>query len=120
MTSQPTTGNGALSLKSWTLIVWGLYLASFFSLAITQIIGLIIAYVKRSDAAGTPFEFHMIYAMRTFWIGLGIGIIGLILSVVGIGVLVLIGLVIWQLYRIIRGLIRAADGQPIENPLSWL
>jgi uncharacterized membrane protein len=34
--------------------------------------------------------------------------------------LVLIGLVIWQLYRIIRGLIRAADGQPIENPLSWL
>jgi uncharacterized membrane protein len=58
--------------------------------------------------------------MRTFWIGLGIGIIGLILSVVGIGVLVLIGLVIWQLYRIIRGLIRAADGQPIENPLSWL
>ena len=76
--------------------------------------------MKRSDAAGTPFESHMIYAMRTFWIGLGIGIIGLILSVVGIGVLVLIGLVIWQLYRIIRGLIRAADGQPIENPLSWL
>jgi uncharacterized membrane protein len=40
-------------VKSWTLIVWGLYLASFFSLATTQIIGLIIAYVKRSDAAGT-------------------------------------------------------------------
>jgi hypothetical protein len=37
MTSQPTTGNGGLSLKSWTLIVWGLYLASFFSLATTQI-----------------------------------------------------------------------------------
>jgi uncharacterized membrane protein len=33
---------------------------------------------------------------------------------------VLIGLIIWQLYRIIRGLIRALDGQPIENPLSWL
>ena len=76
--------------------------------------------MKCSDAAGTPFESHMIYAMRTFWIGLGIGFIGLVLSVVGIGVLVLIGLVSWQLYRIIRGLIRAADGQPIENPLSWL
>ena len=107
-------------MTSQTLIVWGLYLASFFSLATTQIIGLIIAHVKRSDAAGTPFESHMIYAIRTFWIGLGIGLIGLILSVVGIGVVVLIGLIIWQLYRIIRGLIRALDGQPIENPLSWL
>jgi uncharacterized membrane protein len=76
-------------VKSWTLIVWGLYLASFFSLATTQIIGLIIAYVKRSDAAGTPFESHMIYAIRTFWIGLGVELIGLILSVVGIGVGVL-------------------------------
>ena len=53
-------------MTSQTLIVWGLYLASFFSLATTQIIGLIIAYVKRSDAAGTPFESHMIYAIRTF------------------------------------------------------
>jgi hypothetical protein len=76
-------------VKSWTLIVWGLYLASFFSLATTQIIGLIIAYVKRRDAAGTPFESHMIYAIRTFWIGLGVELIGLILSVVGIGVGVL-------------------------------
>jgi uncharacterized membrane protein len=76
-------------VKSWTLIVWGLYLASFFSLATTQIIGLIIAYVKRRDAAGTPFESHMIYAIRTFLIGLGVELIGLILSVVGIGVGVL-------------------------------
>ncbi|HBR27710.1 MAG TPA: hypothetical protein DD732_11915 [Rhizobiales bacterium] len=65
-------------------------------------------------------RYHANHAIRTFWIGLGIGLIGLILSVVGIGVVVLIGLVIWQLYRIIRGLIRALDGQPIENPLSWL
>jgi uncharacterized membrane protein len=85
MTSQPTTGNGGLSLRTWTLIVWGLYFLSFFSLAITQIIGLIIAYLKRSDAAGTPFESHMIYAIRTFWIGLGIGFFGLILTVVGSG-----------------------------------
>jgi hypothetical protein len=76
-------------VKSWTLIVWGLYLASFFGLATTQIIGLIIAYVKRRDAAGTPFESHMIYAIRTFWIGLGVELIGLIRSVVGLGVGVL-------------------------------
>jgi uncharacterized membrane protein len=76
-------------VKSWTLIVWGLYLASFFGLATTQIIGLTIAYVKRRDGAGTPFESHMIYAIRTFWIGLGVELIGLIRSVVGIGVGVL-------------------------------
>jgi len=103
-------------VKSWTLIVWGLYLASFFGLATTQIIGLIIAYVKRRDGAGT--QSHMIYAIRTFWIGLGVELIGLIRSVVGIGVGVL-GRRLAAL-RIIRGLIRALDGQPIENPPSWL
>jgi len=43
-------------------IVWGLYLAGFFTFAITAVVAVIIAYVKRGDlvgivgAGGTPCE----------------------------------------------------------------
>jgi uncharacterized membrane protein len=108
------------SPQTWAIVVWGLYVASFFSFAITGIIGVIIAYVKRGDLAGTPYESHMTSAIRTFWIGLIVGVIGLILAFVMIGFLVLGLLALWQLFRIIRGLIRAIDGRPIDDPTGWL
>ena len=53
-------------------------------------------------------------------ISLIIGIIGAVLSLVLIGYLILLALVIWQLFRFVRGLIRAIDGRPIEDPEGWL
>jgi uncharacterized membrane protein len=106
--------------KTWAMIVWGLYIASYFTAFITMIVGLIIAYVKRGELAGTPFESHMTSAIRTFWISLIGGIIGLVLSIVGIGIVILIALAVWQIFRVIRGMIRAVDGRPIEDPTGWL
>jgi uncharacterized membrane protein len=106
--------------KTWAMIVWGLYIASYFTAFITMIIGLVIAYVKRGELAGTPFESHMTSAIRTFWISLIGGIIGLVLSVIGIGIIILIALAVWQIFRVIRGMIRAVDGRPIEDPAGWL
>jgi uncharacterized membrane protein len=106
--------------KTWAIIVWGLYIASYFTFALTMVIGLIIAYVKRADVAGTPFESHMTSAIRTFWISLIVGVIGAVLSFVGIGVVILIALAIWQLFRTIRGLIYALDAKPIGDPTGWL
>lgn len=117
--SSPSTVEG-ISPQTWAVIVWGLYLAAFFTFAITAVIALIIAYVKRGDLAGTPFESHMTSAIRTFWISLLIGVIGAILVMVGVGFLILIALALWQLFRIIRGLIRALDGRPIDDPTGWL
>ena len=48
------------------------------------------------------------------------GIIGIVLTFVGIGIVILIALVVWQLFRIIRGLVRALDGRPIDDPAGWL
>jgi uncharacterized membrane protein len=106
--------------KTWAIIVWGLYIASYFTFALTMLIGLIIAYVKRADVAGTPFESHMTSAIRTFWISLIVGVIGAVLSFVGIGLVILIALAIWQLFRTIRGLIYALDAKPIGDPIGWL
>ena len=62
----------------------------------------------------------MTSAIRTFWISLIVGIIGLLLALVIVGFVVLGLLALWQLFRVIRGLIRAIDGQPIADPAGWL
>jgi uncharacterized membrane protein len=114
------TSNSTTDPKTWTLIVWGLYVASFFTCGLTAIIGVVIAYVKRGELAGTPFDSHMTYAIRTFWISLIGYLIGGALLIVGIGLLILLAVFVWQIYRTIRGIIRALDSQPIDNPEGWL
>ena len=117
--SSPPTAAGT-SPQTWAIVVWAFFLASIFSFAFTAIIGLVIAYVKRRDLTGTPFESHMTSAIRTFWITLIVGILGFVLILVGIGFIILGLLCLWHLFRVIRGLIRAIDGQPIADPAGWL
>jgi uncharacterized membrane protein len=105
--------------RTWAIVVWSLYIASYLSFAITMLVGVIIAYVKRDELAGTPFASHMTSAIRTFWISLVASVIGLALAVIWIGFVVLIALWIWLLFRVIRGLVRAIDSQPIEDPTGW-
>jgi uncharacterized membrane protein len=119
MSQQPSTIAGA-SPQTWAIVVWALYAAAFFTVGIASIIGVIIAYVKRGDLVGTPFESHMTSAIRTFWIGLIVGLIGIVLAFFLIGFLVLGLLALWQLFRIVRGLVRALDGDPIADPTGWL
>ncbi len=104
----------------WAIIIWSLYLASYVTFALTAVAAVIIAYIKRSDLSGTPFESHATSAIRTFWISLIGGLIGLLTSFVGIGIVILIVLAIWNLFRVIRGLVRALDGKPIDDPTGWL
>ncbi len=119
MSQQPSAMSGTTP-QTWATIVWVLYIASYFTAAATGIVGVIIAYVKRGDLAGTPFESHMTSAIRTFWISLIVGIIGIVLAFVGIGLIILVLLAVWQLFRAIRGLVRALDGAPIADPTGWL
>ena len=119
MSQQPSALAGT-SPQTWAIIVWALFLASILSVALTSIIGVIIAYIKRRDLAGTPYESHMTSAIRTFWITLIVGIIGFVLLIVGIGVLILGLLALWHLFRVVRGLIYAIDGRPIADPTGWL
>ena len=119
MSQQPSAMSGTTP-QTWATIVWVLYIASYFTVMLTSIAGLIIAYVKRDDLVGTPYASHMTSAIRTFWISLIVGVIGIILCFFLIGFAVLFLLGIWQLFRAIRGLIRALDNQPIADPNGWL
>lgn len=117
--SMQTTESGT-DPKTWAMIVWGLYIAAYFTGGVTMIVGVIIAYVKRSELIGTEFESHMTSAIRTFWISLIGFIIGALLMIVLIGFAVIAVVFVWQIFRVIRGMIRAIDGRAIDDPTGWL
>jgi uncharacterized membrane protein len=90
---------------------------------IAGIVGLIVAYVVRADAAGTWVESHLRWLIRTFWWSLlwavlgGIVLVtlGLILIGIPIAFLIWIADTLWVFYRVIRGVLLFKDSRPIPG-----
>ena len=99
-------------------IVYYLYLASIL-VGITAIVGVIMAYMNRGQ--GTDWlDSHYTYQIRTFWIGLLYGVIGLVLTFVIIGFAVLLFVLIWWIVRCVKGLQLAGKLQPVPDPATWM
>jgi uncharacterized membrane protein len=98
--------------------VYILSLASFI-IPFTNIVGLILAYVKRPEA---PFWLatHYQYQIRTFWIGLLYAAISIALMAVVIGFILIFVVAIWLLIRYIKGLSLLNRKEAHPNPTSWL
>lgn len=105
-------------LRTLTHILYGLYALHWFTGGISIIVAVIIAYLKRGDAAGTPSEPHLEWLIRTFWMGLVGYIIGAVLVFVVIGFAVLTVVSIWMLYRIVKGWPYLYDNKPLD-PRAW-
>ena len=116
------------------LLVYAAYLLSIPTGGISTIIGLILAYVMKSDAGPAVFS-HYAFQIRTFWLGLlaiPLGVLLIVLGVPlllvgGIGVLPMIvgglmagGVTIWFYVRSIIGLVRAIEGRGYANYRTWL
>jgi uncharacterized membrane protein len=98
-------------LRLFSIVVYALYIAAFCN-GFTALVGVIIAYVKRSDARGTIYESHFTNAIEVFWISLVIGLIAIPLwFLFFLGALIHLGLIVWYLYRSIKGLVRVLDGR---------
>jgi uncharacterized membrane protein len=130
------TPSPSASLISTTLLIYALFgvaaVIALFShgfplvaplMGIVGIVALILAYVKRSDAAGTWLASHYRWLIRTFWFSLLWGVIGgLVLVTLG---LILIGIpiafaiwiitTIWVIYRLIRGYLLFNDSKPVPG-----
>ncbi|RDU95508.1 DUF4870 family protein [Trinickia dinghuensis] len=113
----PTPRAGG-DIRTLTHILYGLYALQWFTGGITIVVAIIIAYLKRDDAAGTPYEAHLTWLIRTFWIGLAGYIIGGVLVFVVIGFAVLTAVSIWMLYRIVKGWLYLYENKPLE-PRAW-
>ena len=100
------------------LIVYILYLAGFVTV-VTAIIGVIIAYIQ-SDTADPIARSHFQFQIRTFWILLLYVAVGLVLTFVGVGVLILLWSLVWSIVRNIKGILALNENKPIADPKSWM
>jgi uncharacterized membrane protein len=132
----PPPGAPSPSLISTTLIIYGLYgLAAVLALAahgfppiaplggIAGIVAIIMAHVKRSEAAGTWLASHYRWLIRTFWFSVLWGVIGgiifVLLFIIIVGIVIAyaiwIATTLWVLYRLIKGYLLFKDSQPVPG-----
>ncbi len=99
-------------------IVYILYLAGVV-FGITGIIGVVMAYINRSDAPDWLAS-HYQFQIRTFWIGALYMLIGIILAFVVIGYLVLVFWVVWLIIRCVKGMKSLDQREAHPNPSGWM
>lgn len=107
-----------VSNKTLALIVYVLYFVGYF-IGISWIIGVIIAHVQ-AGSADALLASHYRFQIRTFWIGLLYIVVGIVLTFVLIGYLVLLWWLIWSLIRNVKGILALNENRPIGDPESWL
>jgi uncharacterized membrane protein len=106
------TAEQLASLKQITMVVYVLQALSFF-FGLTAIVGVVINYVKKEDAAGTLYESHFDWQIRTFWWGLLWAVVGFILAFVLIGFAVMFVAWVWAIYRVVKGWLKLNENQPV-------
>lgn len=100
-------------LKQLTLITYILYAVSAF-VGITAIVAIVINYIKREDTAGTIYESHFTWQIRTFWWSLVWFFVGMAtIWILGLGAIVLVADGIWVIYRIVKGFLNFNEDKPM-------
>ncbi len=116
-------------LRTTVLILYGLNALGIF-IHFLPLVTVITAYVKRQDATDTVYASHFTWIINSFWYGLlaclGLGVLlafatflhwsALLFGGLPLWVFFTALLPLWWAYRIIKGALRAAERQPVNNP----
>lgn len=108
--SERVTGEAAPG-RAAAHLMYALYAVALFT-AVPMVAGVIVAYLGRG-AADPVYRSHLSWGIVTFWVALIVGVLGVILTFVLVGYLVLGLLWLWTAYRVIRGWLRLADNRDI-------
>jgi uncharacterized membrane protein len=110
------------ALRKVCLFDYLLHIAgALLSAGLLSVIALIVNYIKRDSARGTVYESHMNWMIRTFWWTIfwmvAIAVPAGLLTVVSFGLLSFLFLApgLWFIYRMIKGLLRLNEGQPMPG-----
>ncbi len=106
--------SGSTNTRTMAIVVWSLYIANVI-VPFAALVGVIIAYVSRGDAKDTVYFSHFQRQITLFWVGLVVGILGALLTLVFIGWIVLLLLLIYWLVISIKGLLRVLDDRPMDK-----
>lgn len=104
-----------LSMPRLTYVLYAIASISGFPM----LIGLILAYVARSEAPDW-LKTHYTFLIYTFWGGLVLILVGMMTWIFGIGIFLLWVLPLWYVIRIVRGWMLLENRQSIPNPQSLL
>jgi len=113
----PPSG-GEPSEARFANLVYILYLVSLV-FGVTALIGVIMAYVNQGDAPGW-IGTHYRFQIRTFWIGLLIGVVGGLTAMIAVGWFILLFGLIWIVVRCAKGMKYLARGQAHPDPGAWM
>jgi len=117
--SDPAVPQALQDDKTLPAVVYALTLAGIVTGGLTSVVAVILAYVSRK-AAPEWLQSHYLFMIRTFWLSLLFGLIGLVLSVVGIGIVILAAVGVWIAVRCIMGLSWLLKGQAYPTPQNWM
>lgn len=98
--------------------VWAVYILQIltpFTGGLAFLAAGVIAYLKHDESIGQLEQSHFLWQIKTFWIGLGAGVVGLVLLLVWIGVIVLTLTGLWIMYRAIKGGYYFSEKREIGN-----
>tara|TARA_B100000287_G_scaffold387836_1_gene396681 strand:+ start:267 stop:650 length:384 start_codon:yes stop_codon:yes gene_type:complete len=97
--------------KTTALVAYLCLIAGYFT-GIFWLIGGIWIIVKRSDFNGHPLLGHFDNIISVFWWGMGLSVIGVALAPVIVGYFILLGVFVWSVFRIIKGLALLTSDKP--------
>lgn len=98
--------------RTLTTAIYALYAVSLF-VGITSLVAIVLNYIKKDEVAGTLFESHFRWQIRTFWYGLLWAVIGGITFVLVIGMFILLADLVWFIYRIAKGWLNLNENKPM-------
>ena len=115
-TPPPPTANDQLRVLCY--LVYGSFVLGPV-VPLVPLIGIIVAAIKYKESAGTIYQSHFLWVLRTFAMALAAGLIGALLLVIPIihflGMLLMLAAGLWSLYRLVKGGLKLLDGKPIDN-----
>ncbi len=99
-------------------IVYVLYLATLLTGGVTALVGVVMAYVYQDDAPDW-LKTHFRFQIRTFWLGLILGVVGAVLTLVVVGFAVFVFLAVWLVVRCVKGLRYVGRREAYPDPVGW-
>ncbi len=122
------TQTPADKLRTMIIVAYGCFIGGILLPAIgieipfLALIALVIVFIKRKEAAGTMYESHCVWVLRTFVIGFVVSILAALIAQTGsaAAALLFIAVSVWAIYRLAKGALRLYEGKPVEMPKSWI